>query len=68
MQFQIFVRSLSRDRAHAREVSNALAVAWILGRYPEHFWLVYLVESAVLFPLRWLDMSQVLARPDFTCD
>eukprot|EP00931_Biecheleriopsis_adriatica_P057936 TRINITY_DN34418_c0_g2_i1.p1 TRINITY_DN34418_c0_g2~~TRINITY_DN34418_c0_g2_i1.p1 ORF type:complete len:363 (-),score=71.02 TRINITY_DN34418_c0_g2_i1:150-1238(-) len=42
-------------------VSNSLFVAWSFGSLPEHFWIIYLLEVALLFPIRWV--HQVRARP-----
>merc|ERR1719277_742006 len=42
-------------------VSNSLFVAWSFGAIPGSFWIVYLVEVAVLFPIRW--SYQVRATP-----
>mmetsp|Transcript_67506 Transcript_67506/g.197477 ORF Transcript_67506/g.197477 Transcript_67506/m.197477 type:complete len:376 (+) Transcript_67506:70-1197(+) len=42
-------------------VANSLFVAWSFGAVPEHFWIIYVGEVLVLFPLRW--QSQVTATP-----
>jgi hypothetical protein len=34
-------------------VTNSLLVAWIFGALPEHFWIVYILEIMVLFPLKF---------------
>jgi hypothetical protein len=33
-------------------VLNTLLIAWVFGAHPEHFWLLFLVESSVLLPLK----------------
>lgn len=42
-------------------VSNCLFVAWSFGCIPQHFWIVYVLEACVLFPVRFY--HQVSARP-----
>jgi len=42
-------------------VTNCLFVAWSFGAIPEHFWLVYIFEAMVLFPLRF--RHQATAKP-----
>merc|ERR1719387_1399663 len=51
-------------------VLNALLICGVWVGYPQHVWLLYLAEAAVLFPLRW--HYQWIARPlresYFWCD
>eukprot|EP00931_Biecheleriopsis_adriatica_P046074 TRINITY_DN26439_c0_g1_i2.p1 TRINITY_DN26439_c0_g1~~TRINITY_DN26439_c0_g1_i2.p1 ORF type:complete len:326 (-),score=63.89 TRINITY_DN26439_c0_g1_i2:123-1100(-) len=42
-------------------VTNMLLVTWCFGVYPQHFWIVYVVETLTLFPIRFKHMSE--ARP-----
>jgi len=42
-------------------VTNVLVVTWCYGAVPEHFWIVYIVETLILFPLRYRNM--VRAKP-----
>lgn len=42
-------------------VTNMLLVTWCFGVYPQHFWIVYVVETLTLFPVRFKHMSE--ARP-----
>jgi len=42
-------------------VLNLLLVTWCFGVVPQHFWLLYVFETLVLFPLRWRHM--ISARP-----
>lgn len=37
-------------------VTNLVMVTWVFGEHPEHFWILYIVETLVLFPLRWMHM------------
>lgn len=37
-------------------VTNVLIVTWCLGAVPEDFWVVYIVETVILFWLRWKHM------------
>jgi hypothetical protein len=42
-------------------VLNALFVAWAAGAIPEHFWIIYIVETLILYPARWVIMGN--AKP-----
>jgi len=42
-------------------VVNVLVVTWFFGVLPEHFWIVYIVETLILFPIRWKHMAH--AKP-----
>lgn len=42
-------------------VMNCFFVAYMFGAHPEHFWLVYLVESLYYIPLKFWNM--ISARP-----
>lgn len=42
-------------------VVNCLCVAYAFGRYPEHFWLVYLIESLIFIPGKYINM--IRAKP-----
>lgn len=42
-------------------VTNLLIVTWFFGVYPQHFWIVYVLETLILFPIRWKHMAS--ARP-----
>lgn len=42
-------------------VMNCFLVAYLFGAHPEHFWLVYLVESLYYIPLKFWNM--ISARP-----
>ncbi|CAE8613742.1 unnamed protein product [Polarella glacialis] len=42
-------------------VANSLGVAWSFGAIPEHFWIIYLLEIFILFPVRW--QHQIAAKP-----
>jgi len=54
-------------------VLNCIFVGYIFGVYPQHFWLVYLIEGSFLIPVRaraftkhtWLNIAFYLA--DFVC-
>eukprot|EP00392_Amoebophrya_sp_AT5.2_P018413 g18946.t1 len=34
-------------------VSNVIFITYVFGAFPEHFWLLYALESLYLFPKRW---------------
>lgn len=39
-------------------VLNCMLVAYVFGNYPEHFWILYLVEALYLIPLKiWQDWT-----------
>jgi len=42
-------------------VMNCFLVAYLFGAYPQHFWLLYLVESLYHIPSKYLNM--IRARP-----
>ena len=42
-------------------VANCFFVAYAFGRYPEHFWLIYLVQSLYFIPSKYINM--IRARP-----
>jgi len=42
-------------------VLNSLLVAYVFGAFPEHFWLVYLMECSYLIPAKFMKMLQ--AKP-----
>jgi hypothetical protein len=42
-------------------VFNCLFVAWSFGCIPQHFWIVYILEACVLFPVRF--SHQASAKP-----
>eukprot|EP00986_Skeletonema_menzelii_P008152 scaffold3356_cov154-Skeletonema_menzelii.AAC.2 len=37
-------------------VLNCFFICWILGAYPEHIWLVYLIESFYMIPRKFYNM------------
>mmetsp|Transcript_98376 Transcript_98376/g.205171 ORF Transcript_98376/g.205171 Transcript_98376/m.205171 type:complete len:363 (-) Transcript_98376:145-1233(-) len=43
-------------------VANSLFVAWSFGAMPQNFWIVYLIEVAILFPLRWKNMVRAVPK------
>ena len=43
-------------------VMNTLVVAYMFGAHPEHFWLIYLLESAYFIPRKYWNM--VRAKPN----
>jgi len=51
-------------------VANSLFVVWSFGAIPEHFWIVYMLETLVLFPIRWVHMAnaQPLCETAFWLD
>jgi hypothetical protein len=42
-------------------VTNTLLVVWCFGAYPQHFWAVYMLETLILFPLRY--SHTIAAKP-----
>ncbi|CAJ1397455.1 unnamed protein product [Effrenium voratum] len=52
-------------------VTNVLIVTWCFGVMPQHFWIVYIFETLILFPIRWKNaaaakpLSEVLYWLDF---
>ena len=40
-------------------VLNSFAIAFVLGRWPEHFWLLYIVEMIVFIPIKFVYMIKV---------
>jgi len=49
------------EKNFAAGVLNSFFVAYAFGKWPEHFWILYLVETAVLVPVKFLHM--VRAKP-----
>jgi len=45
-------------------VTNLLLVTWCIGVFPEHFWLVYVLETLILFPIRYKHMVEKRPLPD----
>jgi len=45
-------------------VTNLLLVTWCIGVFPEHFWLVYILEALILFPIRWKHMVEKRPLPE----
>lgn len=42
-------------------VANCFFVAYAFGRYPEHFWLIYLIQSLYFIPSKYINM--IRAKP-----
>lgn len=42
-------------------VSNTILLAWVFGAAPAHFWVVYLIETGILFSIRWVQLTN--AKP-----
>jgi Protein of unknown function (DUF2838) len=45
-----------RGRNFTLGVINCFLVAYVFGRYPQHFWLLYFIEALVFLPLRWYQL------------
>jgi hypothetical protein len=52
-------------------VLNYLMLAFVFGKYPQHFWLVFIVEISILIPLKMIEsynakpLNQVLYFLDY---
>ena len=38
-------------------VTNVLLVTYCFGTLPQHFWIIYILETLILFPIRWRHMA-----------
>jgi len=45
-------------------VTSLLLVTWVFGVMPEHFWIIYIVGTFILFPLRWQHMARAKPLPE----
>lgn len=43
-------------------VSNVIFITYVFGAFPEHFWLLYALESLYLFPKRYFYRYKLLLR------
>jgi len=46
-------------------VLNCFLILFIFGNFPQHFWLLYIIESAFFIPTRFMQMSRAIPNQAF---